>query len=140
MATLRNQPGVPTAPTPNPANAPVVEPSTASAGDTWIRPAYATVMVYVPAGEFLMGSSDDDPDAYDEKPRHSVYLDAFWIDRAEVSNARYRQCVELGPCQAPRYWEEGNLKPPHQPVMEGSWHDAQAYTEWVGGRLPTEAE
>jgi formylglycine-generating enzyme required for sulfatase activity len=138
---LTGSPEIPPTPTPNPTNTPVAVPSTASAGDTWIRPADSAVMVYVPAGEFLMGSSNDDPDAADdEKPQHAVYLDAFWIDRTEVSNAQYGQCVELGPCQPPRYWDDDNLTVPDQPVMEESWHDAQAYAEWVGGRLPTEAE
>jgi formylglycine-generating enzyme required for sulfatase activity len=99
-------------------------------------------MVYVPAGEFLMGSTDDDPYAVDddEKPQHAVYLDAFWIDRTEVTNAQYRQCVEWGACQAPRYWDDDSSNAPDQPVQWVSWHDAQAYAQWVGGRLPTEAE
>ena len=132
---------VPTAPTPNPTNTPLSVPSTASAGDTWIRPSDSAVMVYVPAGEFLMGSPESDPDAGDdEKPQHTVYLDAFWIDRTEVTNAQYGLCVEWGPCQAPRYWDDDELNVPDQPVMSVSWHDAQAYAQWVGGRLPTEAE
>ena len=132
---------VPITSTPNPTNTPVPIPSTPSAGDTWTRPADGAVMVYVPAGEFLMGSLDDDPDADDdERPQHTVYLDAFWIDRTEVTNAQYRHCVESGTCQAPRYWEDDDLNVPDQPVMEVSWHDAQAYAAWVGGRLPTEAE
>jgi formylglycine-generating enzyme required for sulfatase activity len=65
-------------------------------------------MLYVPAGEFLMGNTDADAKAADdEKPRHAVYLDAYWIDRTEVTNARYIQflnalggqpgtCGELG--------------------------------------------
>ena len=59
-------------------------------------------MVYVPAGEFLMGSTDADTEAFDdEKPQHKVYLDAFWIDRTEVTNAQYQQCVDSGTCAAP---------------------------------------
>jgi formylglycine-generating enzyme required for sulfatase activity len=115
--------------------------STASAGDTWTRPADGAVMVYVPAGEFLMGSADDDPDAADdEKPQHTVYLDAFWIDRTEVTNAQYRQCVEAGGCYEPECWDDDDYNAPDQPVVCVKWHDAQAYAEWVGGRLPTEAE
>jgi formylglycine-generating enzyme required for sulfatase activity len=98
-------------------------------------------MVYVPAGAFLMGSADDDPEAtYNEEPQHTVYLDAFWIDRNEVTNAQYGQCVDAGICWEPRYWDDDELNVPDQPVMEVSWHDAQAYAAWVGGRLPTEAE
>ncbi len=133
--------GVPATSTPNPTNTPVAVPSTASAGDIWIRPADGAVMVYVPAGEFLMGSPDDDPDAADdEKPQHTVYLDAFWIDRTEVTNAQYRQCVEWGACWEPRYWDDDSLHAPDEPVLWVSWNDAESYAQWVGGRLPTEAE
>ena len=133
---------VPTTPTPTPTNLPLAVPSTASAGDTWTRPSDGTAMVYVPAGEFLMGSTDEDPDAVDddERPQHTVYLDAFWIDRTEVTNAQYRQCVERGPCREPRYPDDETSNAPDQPVQWVSWHDAQAYAEWVGGRLPAEAE
>ena len=51
-------------------------------------------LMYVPAGEFLMGSTDADSDAKpDEKPQHTVYVDAFWIDRTEVTQGMYAQCV-----------------------------------------------
>ena len=54
-------------------------------------------MVLVPAGEFRMGSMPDDDRAYSsEKPAHAVYLDAFWIDRTEVTTAQYALCVEAG--------------------------------------------
>jgi formylglycine-generating enzyme required for sulfatase activity len=104
-------------------------------------------MVYVPAGEFLMGSSDEDPDAEDyEKPQHTVYLDAFWIDKLEVTNAQYRQCVEAGACQAPWPCERGEAQSyddpakGNHPVVCVNWNKAQDYAAWVGGRLPTEAE
>ena len=60
------------------------------------------VMIYVPAGEFLMGSLETDPiAASDEKPQHRVHLDAFWIDQTEVTNAMYTKCVKAGACQPP---------------------------------------
>jgi len=99
------------------------------------------VMVYVPADEFLMGSSDADGQAQDdEKPQHTVYLDGYWIDRTEVTNAQYRKCVEAGACREPGCWDEDNYNAPDQPVVCVSWDGAQAYAAWVGGRLPTEAE
>ncbi len=59
-------------------------------------------MVYVPADEFLMGSSDSDSQASSsEKPQHTVYLDVYWIDRTEVANAMYAKCVSAGACQLP---------------------------------------
>jgi formylglycine-generating enzyme required for sulfatase activity len=111
------------------------------AGDTWIRPVDSAVMVYVPAGEFQMGSTDADRDARDEeKPAHTVDLNAFWIGKTEVSNAQYRLCVDAGVCEEPTCWENGDLNAADQPVVCVTWDDAQAYATWAGGRLPTEAE
>jgi formylglycine-generating enzyme required for sulfatase activity len=100
------------------------------------------VMVYVPGGTFLMGS-DDGYD--DEQPVHSVTLDSFWIDRTEVSNDHYRQCVEAGECQAPTMCERGeptyeDMSKTNHPVVCVDWGGAKAYCEWAGARLPTEVE
>ena len=103
------------------------------------------VMVYVPAGEFLMGSSAENSDNADERPQHTVYLDAFWIDQTEVTNAQFRQCVAAGVCQAPTdcYFRDPTFddasKTDH-PVVCVDWHGAETYCQWVGARLPTEAE
>lgn len=95
-------------------------------------------MVYVPAGEFLMGSPDDlGPD--DEHPQHTVFLDAFWIDRTEVTNAQYQKCTDAGACQPSKDYG-AYFNDPTQPVVGVSWHEAQAYCQWAGRRLPTEAE
>jgi formylglycine-generating enzyme required for sulfatase activity/predicted Ser/Thr protein kinase len=125
----------PVAPTDTP------RPKTPKAGDTQTRAKDGMIMVYVPAGEFLMGSTDADSSAADdEKPQHTVTLDAFWIDRTEVTNAQYRRCVEAGACQEPGCWDNDAYNAPDQPVVCVSRDDAQAYAAWVGGRLPTEAE
>ncbi len=58
--------------------------------DTQVSSKDGMVLVFVPAGEFEMGADDGERD---EKPVHTVYLDAYWIDRTEVTNGMYRECV-----------------------------------------------
>ena len=113
-------------------------------GSTLEREADGMVMVYVPEGEFSMGSTDGETD---EKPVHPVYLDAYWIDKTEVTNAMYARCVSAGECDLPfrtssdshsSYY--GNSTYADYPVIYVSWNDATTYCTWAGGRLPTEAE
>ena len=103
-------------------------------------------MVYVPAGTFLMGSDSSDADS-DEGPEHEVYLDAFWIDKYEVTNIQYKLCVQAGTCREPillgSYSRESyynNTEYNGYPVVYVSWNDAQVYCQWVGRELPTEAQ
>lgn len=137
---------------------PTAPPRPLDAGATQTRAEDGAVMVYVPAGEFLMGSTDAEINALltqcshckreyfvDELPQHTVYLDAFWIDRTEVTNAQYRKCVEAGTCRAPTAcdWGDptyGDASKADHPVVCVSWDDARTYCEWAGARLPTEAE
>ncbi len=93
-------------------------------------------MVLVPAGEFMMGSEDYD----NEKPRHRVIVDAFYIDKYEVTNALYRRFMDATSRDAPFYWRDGKWNGASQPVVGVGWNDADAYCRWVGKRLPTEAE
>ena len=94
--------------------------------------------VLVAAGEFLMGSADSDSDAAsDEKPQHTVYLDAFWIDRTEVTKDQYQRCVNAGKCAASGCSGTGIGD---HPVVCVLWQDAANYCAWTGRRLPTEAE
>jgi serine/threonine-protein kinase len=131
------------------------------AGDTRTRETDGMTMVYVPAGEFEMGSTEGDDG---EEPVHMVALDAFWLDQTEVSVAQFRQFVaatdhetmaeERGGSWAytGNGWEEvegadwahprgsASQAEDDHPVVHVSWHDADAYCAWAGGRLPTEAE
>lgn len=94
-------------------------------------------MMLIPAGEFQMGTPDGESD---EKPVHTVYLDAFYLDVYEVTNAQYKRFIDATGHRALAYWSDLNLNAPEQPVVGVSWHDAVAYCEWAGERLPTEAE
>ena len=83
-----------------------------------------------------MGSADADKDANpNEKPQHTVYLDAFWIDQTEVTNAMYQKCVTSGKCT----WSSAT-KGDNYPVVNVTWTDAQAYCAWAGRQLPSEAQ
>jgi len=105
-----------------------------------VRARDGKVMVYVPSGEFLLGSTDIDPlTDEDEKPIHRVYLDAYWIDKMEISNIQYQLCVDAGAC-TPHRSQGQRFESDHQPVVGVDWFQSVAYCEWVGGRLPTEAE
>jgi formylglycine-generating enzyme required for sulfatase activity len=105
-------------------------------------------LLYVPAGEFTMGS---DTGHNDEKPVHTVYLDAFWIDQTEVTNAMYTLCVQSGECidhseaihKARPDFDTSRYANPlyaNYAVVYVNWNDATAYCDWAGRRLPTEAE
>jgi formylglycine-generating enzyme required for sulfatase activity len=130
--------------------------------EPWLRPGDGMRMVFVPGGTFQMGSTEDQIQAaialcqenyspcnrwyyQREGPAHTVMLDSFWLDQSEVTNAQYRQCVEEGICSAPLSCNKGEPTYPDpdkadHPVVCVSWANAQAYCEWAGGRLPTEAE
>ncbi|MBN1921065.1 MAG: SUMF1/EgtB/PvdO family nonheme iron enzyme [Anaerolineae bacterium] len=104
---------------------------------TQVRPTDRMLQVYVPAGEFEIGSEYGENN---ERPVHTVTLDGFWLDQIEVTNAQYRRCVEAGACAVSGFADDGRFNGPTQPVVGISWHDAAAYCAWVGGRLPAEAE
>ena len=113
-----------------------------------------TRMTLIPAGEFRMGSNA--ASAYsDEKPMHTVYVNAFYIDKYEVTNEEYKKFVDANPQWRKdrilrehhdgdylKHWT-GNSYPygkGNHPVTWVSWYAAMAYTQWKGKRLPTEAE
>lgn len=98
-------------------------------------------MVYVPAGAFLLGSDEEDTKADgDEMPQISVNLAGFWIDKTEVTNKQYLQCVRDGACSTTGQPILENSEYELHPVMSVTIEDAQAYCAWAGRRLPTEFE
>jgi Tol biopolymer transport system component/L-ascorbate metabolism protein UlaG (beta-lactamase superfamily)/putative intracellular protease/amidase len=138
-------------------------PTTASgqpSPETQTRSSDGMIMVYVPGGTFMMGSTeaqidvaralcDEYPDDYGkckqspfegESPQHTVTLDSFWFDRAEVTNAQYELCVTEGACRRARLANDPTYNWDDHPVAGIPWQDAADYCAWAGGRLPTEAE
>jgi formylglycine-generating enzyme required for sulfatase activity len=102
-------------------------------------------MVRVPAGPFRMGADRVPPDSLrpeaDEGPQHTVRLDAYWIDRYEVTNAQFRDCARADACAEPddlRYYADATYA--DHPVVFVTWYDARDYCGWAGKRLPSEAE
>ena len=119
--------------------------------------------VTIPEGEFLMGSTPEQvKTAYNdaklrssllekytfdaEVPQHKAYLSEYQISRYEITNAQYRAFVEATNRPPPRgqqgeeIWKDENFNADTQPVVGVTWFDAQAYAEWIGGSLPTEAQ
>ena len=103
------------------------------------------VMVYIPAGDFTMGF--DRAAKKDMAPGHTVTLDAFWIDKTEITNAQYAMCVNAEACDEPEDKTSHNRvkyynaeKYVNFPVINVSWNDAANYCEWAGRILPSEAQ
>lgn len=108
-------------------------------------------MVLVPAGDFLMGSSEEDIETLlkatptekremfaNEMPQHKVYLDAYYIYKTEVTVAQYQKfCKKTGRKNIfYKRWKDIQ----NCPIFYVSWDDAVAYAKWVGATLPTEAQ
>lgn len=99
-------------------------------------------MVTIPAGAFIRGTESG---GFDERPQRTVHLDAFAIDRYEVTNYQYQQFVVATGHRKPglpsRYAKSGaKVRGINQPIVYVSWDDADGYCRWKGKRLPTEAE
>ena len=115
-------------------------------------------MVFVPAGEFQMGCDAATVGIMgcpaSETPLHEVYLDAYLIDKYEVTNAEYRACIASGKCHdlgeygQDDTWSEGEDREAYYhdarwsdfPVLGVTYNEARTYCEAVGKRIPTEAE
>lgn len=117
--STRSAPGLPVA------TAPAVEP---------------TPEILIPAGEFVMGIEGEGSTS----PPHTVRLDAFYLDRHEVTNAQYHAFCTSTERKLPEFWGMARYRSgpdwPRHPVVGVSWADARDYAKWVGKRLPSEAE
>lgn len=119
--------------------------------------------VSIPEGTFLMGSTPEvakaayedaklrssmlEQHTFDaELPQHQVYLSTYEISRYEITNSQYRAFIEATNRPTPRghngedTWADATLNDDTQPVVGVTWFDAQAFAEWIGGSLPTEAQ
>jgi formylglycine-generating enzyme required for sulfatase activity len=126
-------------------------------------------MIYIPAGSFLMGNSGVGKDGVygqpNELPQHSVYLSEYWIGKYEVTRGEYRQFMDAGGYANSAYWStdgwswKGLRTQPdywatqqnwsgsqpftqtdYYPIVGVSYYEAEAYCNWAGGHLPTEAQ
>jgi len=128
--------GTPTqgpAATPTPTEEPTPQP-----------PSVTDIMIEVPAGPFIMGSDEGDPE---DSPAHQVDVPAFEIDRFEVTNADYAAFAEVtgyvtyAEKQGFSSWrDQWGIGEDNHPVVMVTWDDAQAYCGWLGKRLPSEVE
>ncbi len=158
---------------PAPADAPAAQapppapaPESGSQGARAVLPPWVPKLVKVPAGPFLMGSSDADQMAiYNEKPQHTLTLPDYWIGKTPVTNAQFRPFVEgdgyhnrdywteVGwqwrekeGIAKPAYWDDAKWNGDNYPVVGVSWFEAVAYCRWLSARtghkfrLPSEAE
>ncbi|HXV68317.1 MAG TPA: formylglycine-generating enzyme family protein [Nitrospira sp.] len=124
---------------------PVAGPTDVTESESDIRPKEEPVqeeMITIPAGPFVRGTTNG---GFDEQPQRTIFLDAFAIDRYEVTNHHYQQFVLATGHRKPglpsRYAKSsGKMRGTNQPVVYVSWDDATEYCRWKGKRLPTEAE
>jgi len=128
-------------------------PAKPQAGDVWVNPKDGMEMVYIAPGEFTLGTSDAQIDAWlkehpadtrkmfrDEHPQCRVNLPGYWIGRTEVTNAQYLRFVEATGHRTPNHWEGGQVPSglKNCPVVWVDCLAASAYCEWAGGHLPSE--
>ena len=108
-------------------------------------------MVYVPGGEFLRGRSHSLPDddmerrptlLKDDRPARTIHVEPFYLDEHEVTNEAYRRFLEATGRRPPFHWVDGQIAEGEEkhPVVNVNWHEAAAYCQSLGKRLPTEAE
>ena len=135
-------------------------PNYASFGDTWTRPRDGGVMVFVPGGTFQMGTSavQATDSSWNEFPEHPVQVDSYWIDKYHVDNKQYAEFLSLRGNQREdgvtwlKVDSESSLIETRveyfypktgfedHPAVCVSWYGADAYCNWIGGQLLTEAE
>jgi len=110
-------------------------------------------MVLISEGPFIMGSSKEDIEwvvrtfhsasrewYQDETPAQEIYLNNYYIDKVEVTNAKYKKYMKSTSKPAPKFWDNPRFNKPDQPVVGVHFEEAMEYCLWIGKRLPNEAE
>ncbi len=126
-------------PQPSPKPAPVVVPQPKPTASQKAAAQAPEGMVLIPAGEFMMGSLSGEGHDH-EHPQHRVYVDAFYMDRYEVTVGQYKRFLSATGHRSLPDWVSEYSRTADCPVVGVSWDDAVAYARWAGKRLPTEAE
>jgi formylglycine-generating enzyme required for sulfatase activity len=133
---------------------PITQTNLSSETTTDTNPKPQDDMILIPAGIFLMGSTQQQiletwrqndggwgkEDYISAYPQRKIALDDFYIDKKEVSNGDYKMFVEATKRAAPSLWDDYTLNLPSQPVVGVDWNDADAYCRWLSKRLPAETE
>lgn len=129
------------------------------------NPSYTGEMIWIPEGSFLMGNNGNEKYRFaDELPQHDVTLSGYFIGKYEVTRGEYRKFIEAGGYSNPAYWSQEGWKwkrnrtqPQYwdavqsfgtgsftqtdsHPVTGISYYEAEAFCNWAGGHLPTEAQ
>ncbi len=110
---------------------------------TIISPKDGAEMILIPAGEFRMGIPADSTLATkfsSAVPEHTVFLDAYYVDKYEVTNEQYKKYLSEKGARRPLFWSDNRYNARRQPIVGISYGDAVSYALWAGKRLPTEAE
>ncbi|MDE0483861.1 MAG: formylglycine-generating enzyme family protein [Candidatus Poribacteria bacterium] len=98
-------------------------------------------MILIPAGEVTIGTNEKTNLTFgNEADSQVVFVEAFYIDKYEVTNGQYAKFLSETGHRIPKFWDNPTLNDPDQPVVGINWEDAETYAKWAGKRLPTDVE
>lgn len=116
-------------------------PSISEEDTEWTHPETGMVFVRIPAGTFVMGSPEDEENRGSDETQHEVTLsEDYWMAKYPVTNNDYEVFVRATKHREPGVWDETRFNQPSQPVVGVDWDDAVAFSQWLGGKLPSEAQ